>query len=110
VFDAVACCFGVSNKGAQLGRVFEPRAALNAGMEARFEIETPLMKLNKAETWALAESLGGEPLVDLIRHETHTCYVGDRSTENEWGWGCGACPACDLRRSGYLAFRGCSGA
>ena len=81
------------------------QAALNAGMESRFEIETPLMWKNKADTWALAEQLGGEPLVDLVRWETHTCYLGDRTTKNDWGWGCGSCPACELRRNGYLAFR-----
>ena len=81
------------------------QAALNAGMESRFEIQTPLMWKNKADTWALAEQLGGDPLVDLVRWETHTCYVGDRTTKNEWGWGCGSCPACELRRNGYLAFR-----
>lgn len=81
------------------------QAALNAGMESRFEIETPLMWKDKADTWALAEDLGGEPLLDLVRWETHTCYVGDRTTKNDWGWGCGSCPACELRRKGYRAFR-----
>lgn len=81
------------------------QAALNAGMDSRFEIETPLMWKNKADTWALAENLGGDRLVDLVRWETHTCYLGDRTTKNEWGWGCGSCPACELRRDGYLAFR-----
>ncbi len=82
------------------------QVALNIGMESRFVIQTPLMWLNKANTWMLAEKLGGEPLIDLIRRETHTCYVGDRTTENEWGWGCGACPACEIRRDGYLAYCG----
>ena len=82
------------------------QVALNAGMASRFVIETPLMWLNKADTWALADRLGGEPLVDLIRRDTHSCYEGDRTTESEWGWGCGACPACGLRRNGYLEYRG----
>ncbi len=81
------------------------QATLNVGMDSRFEIETPLMWKDKADTWRLAESLGGEPLVDLSRRETHTCYEGDRTTEYEWGWGCGVCPACELRRNGYAAFR-----
>ena len=84
------------------------QATLNVGMDSRFEIATPLMWKDKADTWKLAESLGGEPLVDLVRRETHTCYIGDRTNENEWGWGCGLCPACELRRNGYVAFRGSS--
>ena len=82
------------------------QAALNVGMDSWFEIETPLMWKDKAETWLLAESLGGDALVDLVLRETHTCYEGNRSTENDWGWGCGSCPACELRRNGYLGFRG----
>ena len=82
------------------------QVALNVGMASRFVIETPLMWLNKAETWALAEQLGGESLIDLIQRETHTCYLGDRKNEHDWGWGCGACPACAMRRSGYLDYRG----
>ena len=81
------------------------QSTLNVGMDSRFEIETPLMWKDKADTWQLADYLGGEPLVDLIRRETHTCYEGDRTTEYEWGWGCGVCPACELRRNGYVAFR-----
>ena len=81
------------------------QVALNVGMASRFVIETPLMWLDKADTWALAGQLGGEALVDLIRLESHSCYVGDRATEHEWGPGCGTCPACELRRDGYAAFR-----
>ncbi len=81
------------------------QVTLNLGMDGRFVIETPLMWLDKAGTWALAESLGGQPLVDLVRRDTHTCYLGDRTTENDWGWGCGSCPACEIRRDGYRAFR-----
>jgi 7-cyano-7-deazaguanine synthase len=75
--------------------------ALNLGMDRDFVIETPLMKLTKAETWALAKTLGGEDLVDLIVVESHTCYQGDRGELHAWGHGCGACPACELRQRGY---------
>ena len=80
--------------------------ALNLGMEARFVIETPLMSLTKAETWALAEELGGPALVDLVVERTHTCYLGDRSQRHPWGYGCGGCPACELRAAGWAAWRG----
>jgi 7-cyano-7-deazaguanine synthase len=75
--------------------------ALNLGMDRDFVVETPLMKLTKAETWALAKTLGGEDLVDLIVVESHTCYQGDRGELHAWGHGCGACPACELRQRGY---------
>ncbi|KQZ18863.1 7-cyano-7-deazaguanine synthase QueC [Caulobacter sp. Root1472] len=77
------------------------QAALNLGMDRDFVIETPLMKLTKAETWALAKTLGGEDLVDLIVVESHTCYQGDRGELHAWGHGCGECPACELRQRGY---------
>jgi 7-cyano-7-deazaguanine synthase len=75
--------------------------ALSLGMDKRFLIETPLMWIDKADTWALAASLGGQPLVDLIIEHTHTCYLGDRFHRQAWGYGCGTCPACDLRAKGY---------
>ncbi len=75
--------------------------ALSLGMDKRFLIETPLMWIDKADTWALAASLGGQPLVDLIIEHTHTCYLGDRVHRHVWGYGCGECPACDLRAKGY---------
>jgi 7-cyano-7-deazaguanine synthase len=75
--------------------------ALNLGMERDFAIETPLMWLTKSQTWALGKGLGGEPLVDLILEDTHTCYLGDRGHRHAWGYGCGACPACELRHAGY---------
>ncbi|KIG02482.1 7-cyano-7-deazaguanine synthase QueC [Caballeronia concitans] len=81
------------------------QVALNLGMETRYALETPLMWLDKADTWRLAETLGGETLVELIRVETHTCYVGERSELHEWGYGCGQCPACKLRKRGYEAYR-----
>jgi 7-cyano-7-deazaguanine synthase len=80
--------------------------ALNLGMETRFVLHTPLMWIDKAETWRLAESLGGEALVGLIRDETHSCYRGDRSRSHDWGHGCGECPACALRAEGWRRFRG----
>ncbi len=79
--------------------------ALNLGMDRRFVLDTPLMWLDKAESWHLARRLGGPELVDLIRVETHTCYHGDRDVLHEWGYGCGACPACRLRAAGWHGFR-----
>ncbi len=75
--------------------------ALSLGMDQRFTIETPLMWLDKAQTWQLAHDLGGTTLVDIIREETHTCYLGDRASRRDWGVGCGACPACELRAKGW---------
>ena len=75
--------------------------ALSLGMDKRFLIETPLMWIDKADTWALTHSLGGQKLVDLVIEHTHTCYLGDRSHRHAWGYGCGTCPACDLRAKGY---------
>ncbi|MFJ3057766.1 7-cyano-7-deazaguanine synthase QueC [Herbaspirillum sp. NPDC087042] len=77
------------------------QVALNLGMATQLKVETPLMWIDKAETWALAESLGGAPLVDLIRTDTHTCYLGERGALHDWGHGCGKCPACELRMRGY---------
>lgn len=78
--------------------------ALNLGMEQSFRIETPLMRLTKAETWGLAKGLGGEPLVAITVEESHTCYLGERGTLHPWGYGCGTCPACELRERGYDAW------
>ena len=78
--------------------------ALNLGMERRFVLHTPLMWIDKADTWALARELGGEPLVNLISDETHTCYRGHRGARHDWGYGCGDCPACDLRAAGYARY------
>lgn len=77
---------------------------LNLGMEGAFRIETPLMRLTKAQTWGLAASLGGEALVGLILEESHTCYRGERGELHPWGHGCGACPACALRAAGWDAW------
>jgi 7-cyano-7-deazaguanine synthase len=78
--------------------------ALSLGMDRRFLIETPLMWIDKAATWTLAESLGGAPLIALIVEHTHTCYQGDREHRHVWGYGCGACPACVLRARGYAQY------
>jgi 7-cyano-7-deazaguanine synthase len=80
------------------------QVALNLGMATRLKLETPLMWINKAQTWTLAQDLGGQALVDLIRSDTHTCYLGERGALHEWGYGCGECPACALRAKGYREF------
>lgn len=79
--------------------------ALNLGMERRFVIETPLMWIDKAETWRLAERLGGAAFVELVRHKTHSCYRGNRERLHDWGFGCGECPACQLRAEGWRRYR-----
>ncbi|MBW3558964.1 MAG: 7-cyano-7-deazaguanine synthase QueC [Proteobacteria bacterium] len=79
--------------------------ALNLGMDRDFRVETPLMKLTKAETWGLADQLGGRALVRLILEESHTCYLGERGALHAWGRGCGACPACELRARGWDEWR-----
>ena len=79
---------------------------LRLGMERPFEILTPLMHLSKARVWALAEELGGEALVALTVRESHTCYRGERGDLHPWGYGCGECPACDLRAKGWAEWRG----
>jgi 7-cyano-7-deazaguanine synthase len=81
------------------------QTALNLGMEKDFVLQTPLMWLDKATTWALAEKLGGRPLIDLILEDTHTCYLGERGARHEWGYGCGTCPACKLRAQGWTKYR-----
>ena len=77
------------------------QVALGLGMARRLVLETPLMWLDKAETWALAETLGGPALVTLVREDTHTCYRGERGALHPWGHGCGTCPACALRAQGF---------
>jgi 7-cyano-7-deazaguanine synthase len=79
-------------------------AALNLGMDRDFRIETPLMTLTKAQTWALARRLGGEALVGITIEDSHTCYRGERGERHPWGYGCGTCPACELRAAGYAAW------
>lgn len=80
------------------------QVALNLGMDANFMLDTPLMRIDKAATWRLARELGGNELVKIIVEDTHTCYLGDRSRRWDWGYGCGTCPACELRARGYAAF------
>ena len=81
------------------------QVALSLGLDTRLVLETPLMWLNKAQTWDLAENLGGQSLVTLIEEDTHTCYLGDRSQRHAWGYGCNTCPACELRRTGHAAYQ-----
>ena len=89
------------------------QVALSLGLDRRLLLETPLMWIDKAQTWALAEQLGaesgvaggGQALVDLIVEHSHTCYLGDREHRHDWGWGCGSCPACELRARGWQRWR-----
>jgi 7-cyano-7-deazaguanine synthase len=80
--------------------------ALSLGLGQDLRIDTPLMQLTKAQTWELAETLGGRALVQLIRTRTHSCYLGERSALHDWGYGCGTCPACELRKAGWTNWPG----
>ncbi len=80
------------------------QVALNLGMQTRLTIETPLMWLDKAQTWELAGALGGDELMSLVVEMTHTCYAGDRTHRHSWGYGCDACDACALRARGWSAY------
>jgi 7-cyano-7-deazaguanine synthase len=82
------------------------QVALNLGMNRRFVLHTPLMWIDKEATWRLAETLGGAALVELIREESHSCYLGERAARHVWGRGCGSCPACDLRAEGWRRYAG----
>jgi 7-cyano-7-deazaguanine synthase len=81
------------------------QVTLSLGLAAPMTIETPLMFLTKAQTWALAEQMGAQALTELMLEHTHTCYLGERSVRHAWGYGCGECPACALRRSGFETWR-----
>jgi 7-cyano-7-deazaguanine synthase len=81
------------------------QTSLTLGLDSAMVIETPLMSLTKAQTWALAYELGGDGLVELIRVYTHTCYRGDRDTLHAWGYGCDDCPACELREAGWQGWQ-----
>ena len=81
------------------------QSALTLGLDTSLVIDTPLMQLSKAQTWQLAQDLGGEALVEIIRTRSHTCYRGERGTLHEWGHGCGTCPACELRAKGWAEWR-----
>jgi 7-cyano-7-deazaguanine synthase len=80
------------------------QVALGLGMDRRFVLHTPLMWVDKAGTFSLAEQIGGRPLLDLVIETTHSCYLGDRTHRQEWGYGCGTCPACKLRAEGFGRF------
>lgn len=86
------------------------QTAINLGMAEAFTIHTPLMHINKAATWQLAAELGGAALLDIIREATHSCYLGDRGTRHVWGYGCGSCPACQLRAAGYQTYNAAASA
>jgi 7-cyano-7-deazaguanine synthase len=81
------------------------QVALTLGMDRRFVIHTPLMWVDKAATFEMAQEIGGDAFVDLLVEETHTCYLGDRSRRHAWGYGCGTCPACRLRANGYAQWK-----
>lgn len=85
------------------------QTTLNLGMDAHFVLHTPLMWIDKRETWHLARDLGGDALVDLIIEQSHTCYTGDRTQRHPWGYGCGTCPACRLRAKGFAQFQSNAG-
>jgi len=80
------------------------QVALGLGMERRFVLHTPLMWIDKAQTWSLTEELGGSALIEVIRYISHSCYLGERKA-HEWGHGCGHCPACELRADGFMRWR-----
>jgi 7-cyano-7-deazaguanine synthase len=82
------------------------QVSLSLGLDAPMVIETPLMWLDKCATWQLAQELGGDGLVKIIQEYTHTCYLGDHTNKHIWGYGCGRCPACELRLAGYQRFVG----
>jgi 7-cyano-7-deazaguanine synthase len=82
--------------------------ALTLGMDRRFVIQTPLMWIDKAATFGLAQEIGGQALIDVLLADTHTCYLGDREHRHAWGFGCGECPACRLRADGYGKWKAAS--
>jgi 7-cyano-7-deazaguanine synthase len=82
------------------------QVALNLGMEQRFVVDTPLMWIDKAQTFALANDIGGDKLMRIVLEQTHSCYMGEREHRHDWGYGCGACPACELRSQGWLRYSG----
>ncbi|MEP7029389.1 MAG: 7-cyano-7-deazaguanine synthase QueC [Pseudolabrys sp.] len=80
------------------------QAVLRLGMDREFTLHTPLMWIDKAATFAMAVEIGDQPFLDVIVEDTHSCYVGDRSNRHDWGYGCGGCPACQLRARGFAKF------
>jgi 7-cyano-7-deazaguanine synthase len=81
------------------------QVALSLGLDKRLVIETPLMWIDKAATWEMTRELGGDTLVELVVERTHSCYAGDRAKRHDWGYGCGVCPACELRAAGWKKWR-----
>jgi len=81
------------------------QVALNLGMDQRFVLHTPLMWIDKAQTWNLTEDLGDQKLVEIINRDSHSCYMGDRTHRHDWGYGCGTCPACNLRADGWRRYQ-----
>ncbi len=79
--------------------------SISLGMDKAYRLETPLMHISKAAAWSMAEELGGQTLVDIIIEESHTCYLGERGERHDWGYGCAACPACELRAKGWAKFK-----
>jgi len=80
--------------------------ALTLGLDKRVTIHTPLMWIDKADTFAMAERIGGKAFLDLVIEDSHSCYLGNRTTRHDWGYGCGTCPACELRAQGFVKFVG----
>jgi 7-cyano-7-deazaguanine synthase len=81
------------------------QVALSLGLDKRITIHTPLMWVDKADTFAMAEEIGGKAFLDLVIEDSHSCYLGDRAQRHDWGYGCGACPACKLRAEGFAKFK-----
>ena len=81
------------------------QVALSLGLDRNIVIHTPLMWVDKADTFSMAEEIGGKPFLDLVIEDSHSCYLGDRSVRHEWGYGCGTCPACELRAQGFAKFK-----
>jgi 7-cyano-7-deazaguanine synthase len=82
------------------------QVALTLGLDRRVTIHTPLMWIDKADTFAMAEDIGGKAFLEIVVEDSHSCYLGDRSKRHEWGFGCGECPACQLRAQGFAKFKG----
>jgi 7-cyano-7-deazaguanine synthase len=79
--------------------------ALSLGMDRELGVHTPLMRIDKAGTFAMALEIGGKPLLEMVVEDTHSCYLGDRTHRHPWGYGCGTCPACQLRAAGFAKFK-----
>ncbi len=82
------------------------QVALTLGLDKRVTIHTPLMWIDKADTFAMAEQIGGKAFLEIVIEDSHSCYLGDRNKRHDWGFGCGECPACHLRAQGFAKFKG----